>query len=195
MNASGDIHCIAAKRGMRYLEGSKDDYLLLGGDPSTDKSVLDVNAYCDADWANDKNDSKSVSGLLARIGNSPIFWRSAKQQAVAMSTAEAELYALVRVIRETMWLSHLVQDLGFNVNFPVPIHCDNEAAIAIANSDASGLRRLIRMNTHYPRDMSERGYIKINYTKSALQLADGLTKALDETHFVRSKSDLSIFSP
>ena len=52
---------------------------------------MSVCAYADADWGNDKNDRKSITGWIAMINGDPISWASKKQKVVAQSTCEAEL--------------------------------------------------------------------------------------------------------
>ncbi|KAJ8881186.1 hypothetical protein PR048_017659 [Dryococelus australis] len=49
-----------------------------------------VEVFCDADWANDKNDSKSIGGYVVIMGGEAVCWKSKKQQLVATPTVEAE---------------------------------------------------------------------------------------------------------
>jgi hypothetical protein len=61
---------------------------------------------CDADWASDASDHKSVSGYVTTMAGSAISWSSKKQTSVALSTAEAEYIAT------TCFKSFLVLFLG-----------------------------------------------------------------------------------
>lgn len=42
--------------------------------------------YVDADWANDHEDRKSVTGLVTKLAGASISWRSKKQPTVALSS-------------------------------------------------------------------------------------------------------------
>ena len=73
---------------------------------------VDVCAYADADWANDKTDRKSITGWVAKLNGDPISWASKKQRTVAQSTCEAELYAEAAAIQEVLWLRGLLKSWG-----------------------------------------------------------------------------------
>jgi len=57
----------AIKRIMRYLSSTKEKGLEL---PSTSEEEL--KCFVDADWAGDKNDRKSTSGYVFRLGKGTI---------------------------------------------------------------------------------------------------------------------------
>ena len=80
-------HWAAVKRLFRYLKGTRTSALTFGGD----SNILshDLNIFCDADWASD-SDRKSISGYVITIVRGAGAWRSKKQAAIALSTAEAE---------------------------------------------------------------------------------------------------------
>ena len=80
----GQQHWIALKRVLRYLQGTRNYGLVLGG------SSVELSGWCDADWANDKDTRRSVSGYIFNIGDGVISWQSKRQPTVAMSSTEAE---------------------------------------------------------------------------------------------------------
>lgn len=55
-----------------------------------EESILQLEAYSDADWAADKDDRRSRSGYcFSLIENGPvILWKSKKQPTVALSICE-----------------------------------------------------------------------------------------------------------
>ena len=79
------VHWEAVKRILRYLKGTVDAGLTLGG-----KGVPILKAYADADWANDPSDRKSISGYYFTLGEGAFVWKSLKQQLTASSSTEAE---------------------------------------------------------------------------------------------------------
>ena len=54
-------------------------------------SEMCIRDSCDADFAGDRVDRRSTSGLCCFLGKSLNVWSSKKQPTVALSTAEAEL--------------------------------------------------------------------------------------------------------
>ena len=118
MQAPTERDIVAAKRVLRYLAGTKAIGLVFGSRIGGATAVesrgwsgvqVDVCAFADADWANDKVDRKSVTGWVAKLNGDPVSWASKKQRTVAQSTCEAELYAEAAAIQEVLWLRGLLQ--------------------------------------------------------------------------------------
>ena len=78
-----------------------------------------------------------------------------------------------------MWIRSLLLELGFTVEMPLSMHCDNQAAIFIANNPTFHERtKHIEVDCHYVRDMVMKGVISTSYTQSSEQLTDIFTKGL-----------------
>ncbi|XP_019414575.1 PREDICTED: uncharacterized protein LOC109326339 [Lupinus angustifolius] len=80
-------HWSAVKRILRYLQGFTSFGLHIR--PATSSIPLSVMACCDADWAADPDDRKSISGACVFIGPTIVTWWSKKQQTVSRSSTEA----------------------------------------------------------------------------------------------------------
>ena len=46
--------------------------------------------FTDLDWDDDPDDQKSTTGYVFNLGSGPVTWAYKKQQAIALSSAEAE---------------------------------------------------------------------------------------------------------
>ena len=68
------------------------------------------------------------------VGGNLVSWRSKKQAVVSRSTAEAEHRAMALTLCEMMWLKSLLKKLQVLKNETMLLHCDNVAAINIANN-------------------------------------------------------------
>ena len=99
-------HWSAVKRIFRYLKGTVNYGLQYSRD-AREECV----GFCDADWAGDTNDCKSVSGYHFQLNSCSVSWRSKKQPCVALSTAEAEYIALSAAVQEALWMKQLLIDL------------------------------------------------------------------------------------
>ena len=84
-----------------------------------------VEAYSDSGYASDKGNMKSTSGYCAYVGGNLVTWRSKKQNVVSRSSAEAEYRSMVQTSCVIMWLRSLLVELGFSMEVPMFMHCDN----------------------------------------------------------------------
>ena len=101
-----EAHQTAVKRIFKYLKGSASlalRYRKLEADM--------LIKYCDADWADDRDDRYSISENVFLMVGGPISWLSKKQAIVALSTSEAECVALCIATQEAAWLRRSLADL------------------------------------------------------------------------------------
>jgi transposase InsO family protein len=201
MQAPTGRSMLAAKRVLRYLAGTKDVGLvfgaLAGGKAAASdtrgrsSTLVDVCAYADADWANDKRDRKSITGWVAKLNGDPISWSSKKQRVVALSTCEAELYAEGAAVQEVLWLRDLLSELGLHVQFGSLVYGDNQSAIAVsANGVKSDRTKHVDVKYHFITQTVEEGAIKLKWIPTAEQQADIFTKALAPLVFERLRQQL-----
>lgn len=173
-------HMTAARRVLRYLVSTKDFQLKY----TTASSGL--NGMCDADWAANVKDRRSISGYAFFFGKCLIAWKAKRQTMVALSTAEAELIACSESSREATWLRNLLQEIIKHTSIeledaPVLIHCDNQSALKVIAKgmvNPSGRNKHIDIRHYHARDMVEAGVVNFVYVKSEDNLADILTKGL-----------------
>ena len=85
-----------------------------------------------------------------------------------------------------------LQDFGCHLT-KIPLLCDNESAIKLANNPVSHSRtKHIDIRHHFLRDHETKGDIKICHVSTEKQLADMFTKPLDESRFCALHSELNI---
>ena len=131
----------------------------------------EIMAYSDADWAGDTLDRKSTTGFCTFVGGNVMTWRSKKQSVVAKSSAEAEYRAMSSTTSELIWLRALVEDMGFKVETPMKLFCDNKAAIHIASNPVFHERtKHIEMDCHFIREKIQGKVICTLYVRSEDQL-------------------------
>ena len=125
----GVDHWTAVKNILKYLKGTKDMFLVYGGDKE-----LVVNGYVDASFDTDPDDSKSQTGYVFILNGGAVSWCSSKQSVVAGSTCEAEYIAASEAANEGVWMKEFISDLGVvpSVPGPMKMFCDNTGAIALA---------------------------------------------------------------
>lgn len=128
-DAANTEHWNQAKRVLRYVQGTRNVELVY----RCSQNNVPITGFVDADYANDVEDRKSISGFLLKVFGCIVAWSSKKQTAVAISSTEAEYVAMSSCVSESIWLSGLMGDLGeVKLMYPIPVFEDNQAAIAMA---------------------------------------------------------------
>jgi len=173
MTNPGPQHWMAVKRIMRYLKGTWNVRLRLGG------QGLHLVGLCDADWAGDVQDRRSTTGYVFMLGQGAISWNSKRQPTIALSTVEAEYMAASQCVKEALWLRQLLEDVGLVQEQAMRILCDNQGCIALAKNPTHHSRtKHIDVQHHFIREKMENGVISMEYCPTELMLADALTKGL-----------------
>ncbi|KAG6414168.1 hypothetical protein SASPL_126886 [Salvia splendens] len=73
---------------------------------------VNLQGYCDSDWAGCLDDMKSTTGHSFSLGSSVFSWTSKKQESVAQSTAEAGYVAAAMATSHVYWLRKILGDIG-----------------------------------------------------------------------------------
>jgi hypothetical protein len=155
-------------------------------------STFDLIRYSDSDYVGCKVDRKSTSGTCQFLGRSLVSWSSKKQTSVALSTVEAEYVVVGQCCVQLLWMRQTLQDFGYNLS-KVPLLCDNESAIRLADNLVENSRtKHIDIRHHFLRDHQQRGDIDVCHISTENQLADNFTKPLDEKSFCRLCSELNV---
>jgi len=171
-------HLAAAKVVLRYLKGTADHGLCFD-----DKGEL--HGFCDADYAADTDTRRSTSAFLFSFRGAAISWCSKIQATVAASTTEAEYIAASAAAKEAVWLRRLCSFLT-GTNAAVPLHCENQSAIALINNPVTRARtKHIDVCHHFVRDRVESGDLTVTFVRTGEQTADALTKPLPVPSFTK----------
>ncbi|XP_074290303.1 uncharacterized protein LOC141617034 [Silene latifolia] len=72
-------HMAAAHRVVRYLKDSPGQGILLRAD-----RPLSISGWCDSDWGGCPTSRRSITGWFVTLGDSPISWKTKKQQTVSL---------------------------------------------------------------------------------------------------------------
>ncbi|KAI7815493.1 Retrovirus-related Pol polyprotein, partial [Rhyzopertha dominica] len=162
------------KRLMRYLKATQDLKLKYAKDGVTE-------IYCDADWANDKDDSKSICGFVVILSGGVVSWRSKKQQIIATSTVEAEYISMFETCKQMIWIMELLNEIGLSDYLPKPckVFVDNQGACDLAvKRIVSERTKHIRIRYHKVKEYVSDGFINFCYVPSENNVSDILTKVL-----------------
>ena len=182
-----ESHISAVKRILRYLKHTPSIGLWYPKGAS-----FTLLGYSDSDFARCRVDRKSTSGGCHLLGRSLVSWSSKKQNSVALSTAEAEYIAAGACCAQILYMKQSLLDYGVVLD-RIPLLCDNESAVKIANNPVQHSRtKHIDIRHHFLRDHVARNDILLCGVRSEDQLADIFTKPLDESTFCRLRSELNV---
>ena len=107
------------------------------------------------------------------LGRSLVSWSSKKQNSVALSTAEAEYIAVGACCAQILYMKQTLLDYGIVLE-KVPLLCDNESAIKLANNLVQHSRtKHIDIRHHFLRDHVAKNDISLECVRTEYQLVDG----------------------
>nr|GEX52485.1 retrovirus-related Pol polyprotein from transposon TNT 1-94 [Tanacetum cinerariifolium] len=174
-------HIHAVRRIFRYLCGTVNRGLWYPKDSS-----VALTAFTDADHAGCQDTRRSTSGSLQFLRERLISWSSKRQKSAAISSIEAEYFALSRCCAQILWMRSQLTDYGLGFN-KIPMYCDNKSVIALCYNNVQ----------HFIKEQVENGVIELYFVNTEYQLADLFTKALgrDRTEFLINKLGLRSFTP
>lgn len=171
-------HWMAVKHLFRYLKGTIDYKLTYS--PQESETEL-FTTYSDADHGGNKDNGRSTSAFVVKMGGGAISWSSKQQTGVAKSTCEAEYISANTAGSEVVWLRNLFTELGYDLTKKTStLFVDNQSAIQVAkNPEHHGRMKHLDLALYWLRDAVNKGIINIKYCPTASMPADLLTKSLE----------------
>ncbi|KAL2237804.1 UNVERIFIED_CONTAM: Retrovirus-related Pol polyprotein from transposon RE1 [Sesamum indicum] len=190
LNAPRTSHWDTAFHILRYLKGTSSTGIFFSS-----SSPVQLSAFSDASWVDSR---RSIIGYCIFLGSSLISWKTKKQATVSRSSSEVEYRAMASNVRELLWLSFVMRDLGIPVNSPILFWCDNKAALRITANPVFYKRiKHLDIDCHLVRDPYKLGFIYPSHIPGSGQVADVFTKSLPTAVFscLLSKLRLSSSAP
>jgi hypothetical protein len=121
-----------------------------------------------------------------------VSWSSKKQNLVALSTVEAEYVVASACCAQLLWMKQTLKDYRCHFTH-IPLLCDNESAIKLANNPVSHSRtNHIDIRHHFLRDHETKRDIALSHVSTGKQLTDIFIKSLDESRFCSLRNELNI---
>jgi hypothetical protein len=181
-------HLRLAQYVLSYLAGTKDMCIRYDG-----ANGEGLHGYSDSSLGDQTDDRHSTSGYVFLLGDGAVGWSSQKQKTVAQNTTEAEYMAMADAANQAAWYHSFLEELGYTMEDPIPLHGDNKGAIDLALNPVTGRRsKHIEIKHHVIREYVERSTITLEHTPTAEMLADGFTKPLARGSLLRQNEDLGL---
>ena len=162
-----------AKRICRYLMGTGDWTLNL----EPDREIDTLQMMVDSDWATDKVDRRSTSAGVAQLGGCTILTYSRTQGSPALSSAEAEGYALGSGACEGLFICAVAKELS--VDLKQVLYSDSTATISQHSKMGLGRMKHVELRFLFVKDLMKREKLSLCKVRGTENPADLGTKVLD----------------
>ena len=174
MHAPSEEHMEAVYQILRYLKSAPGKGLL-----SSKNGISNIEGYTDSDWAGDQTTRRSTSSYFTFVEGNLVTWENKKQKVVARSSAEAEFRGMAHGVCKLLWIRNILRDLGIEYATPMNLHCDNKAAIQIAQNPVQhDCTKHVEVDCHFIKENLDEKIIQFSFIQSESQLADMLTKVV-----------------
>ena len=164
---------------LRYLNGTRLTVLRLRPTImlSDWKTSLDVMVYVDSDWAGCPKTRKSTSGSIVQLLGASVVHTSRTQATVALSSGEAELFAIGQGINEALYVKSIVLEAEFARGVRIVAYTDSTAGKSIASRFGTGKRtKHVELRYLYMQNLIAAGMLQVRKIGTKDNCADVLTK-------------------
>ena len=143
------------------------------------EEVGHVQVFADSDWGGDRRSRKSTSGGAILLGRHCVRTWSSTQSAIALSSAEAEFYALVDATLRAKGMLSVLSELGLSgLSQVLEVFTDSAAAKSFVSKRGLGkMRHLELRDLWLQREVGE-GKVVVKKVAGSKNPADTMTKFL-----------------
>jgi hypothetical protein len=174
-------HLNAALHICRYLVGTREYKLVYNG-----KQQGGLIAYANSDWNTDPNNGRRPqTGFFLQLAGGAVTWTSRTQKTVALSSTEAEYYALSDTSCQLAWIRNLFEEIGMPIKGGIPLCGNNQGSIFTAQNPLLDKRlKHIDIKYYHIRQEICRGCVALYFVEGSKNPADLLTKNLPRVKFM-----------
>ena len=172
-----------------HVQPDTEEYIL--NLPSEHHQTDYTYGYVDSDWAGDTLHRKSVSGIAFLLAGAAIVYKTLHQKSVALSSTEAEFYALAEAGKIALYIRSILNELGINQHHATPIFEDNQGCLFMAEARKPTKKtRHIEIRHYAILDWIEHDLLTVKKIQTNDNAADTLNKTLSGTLFHRHNDTL-----
>lgn len=164
---------------------------LIGVDPSLSATVVIAG---DTSFA-DNHDNSSSYGYIIKVFGGAVDWKASKQKSVSTSTTEAGFRTVLEVGKMLIWWRRMMHAIGFKLDHPTPIHCDNQQTLRLLTSENPGIDTKLKhvdVARSWIYERIQANELEVKWTPTKHMPADGLTKILPKQGFEESRIKMGV---
>ena len=145
--------------------------------------TLDIDYYVDSDWAGCRTTRKSASGTVVQLLNSTVSFESRTQGTIALSSGEAELYAIGQGTSEALFVKNLITEAKLAKSVNITVHTDPIAGKSMATRFGTSKKtKHVELRFLYVQELVAKGILRLRKIGIKVNCADVLTKYLSSAH-------------
>jgi hypothetical protein len=163
-----------------------------------EKEPMQITGFSDSDWAGDEKTRKSTSGgiLLLETGCeeeeqtiAAVHAWSRAQGPIALSSMEAEYYALITTCQEARGLQSLLEEV-LGRRLPIILRTDSDAARLAIEKRGSLHCKHMELRHLFLKELQSTGIVQLMRVTSKKNTADLLTKILNQVRITEILNDM-----
>ena len=148
--------------------------------------LLDVEVFADSDWAGCRLTRKSTTGIGLRILGTVILFASRTQESIALSSGEAELYAVGSATAEGLFVCNFLMEVQLAMKVMLTVFTDSTAGKSLASRFGTSKKtRHIDTRLLYMQELVTRGQLRLKKVLGTENLADMGTKYLNSESILK----------
>ena len=171
-------HQAKLKQLLKYVKGTIDYMTMIK--PMTflgPQQPFKIECYVDSDWAGCHTTRKSTSGLVLQLFGATLLTASRTQATIALSSGEAELYAIGTGVAEALYVRNFLQETQLSPNIQVTVYTDSTTGKSIATRmGASKRTEHVQLRYLYMQDLAATNVVRIKKVHTLQNPADVCTK-------------------
>ena len=138
----------------------------------------DLETFADSDWGGRTGSRKSTSGGLIMVGKHCIKTWSTTQGAIALSSAEAEFYAMIEATLRSKGMLSTMVEMGYPCSKKIWLHTDSSAAKSFVSRRGLGKMRHLEIRDLWLQKEVGDGAVVVLKIEGPKNPADLMTKYL-----------------
>ena len=145
--------------------------------PEGEPELLSVEAYSDSDWAGCRDTRRSTSGGMIYFEGAVLPFWSRTQTTIALSSCEAELYAINMATIEALNVKSTIEELIKNCKTNITIYTDSSSAKSITSRrGVTRKTKHIELRQLFVQDLVATGTLQVTKVGTLSNPADIFTK-------------------
>ena len=140
----------------------------------------------DSDWAGNIKTRRSVSGIVIMMAGAAVVYKTILQRVVALSSTEAEFYALSEAGKLALYVRSILDELGMSQHIATSVYEDNKGCLHMTqNQKPTKNTRHVDLRQFAVVDWVAQDLLLIKKINTHDNSSDTLTKSLGRTLFYR----------
>ena len=125
-----------------------------------------------------------MAGYVCILFGGPLAWSAYRLPQTSLSSCEAEYCAATKAVITIVSMRSVLSFLGFKIDGPTVLFCDNIAAVLLSENNTSS-KRLKHITTRiaFLRESVKDGHVQLHHIMTNGMIADLFTKPLGATQF------------